>query len=70
MQTEQIHLTVEQAISVAQESAYWDGLVAGVKLAADHAKQLTLKGIAESRKVQQAPQPQSDTPPIKTRKEK
>lgn len=47
---EQIELSVQESLAYAQETAYWDGIVAGVQLAAGHAKQLMLKGLKESRK--------------------
>ncbi len=50
-----IELSVLESLQYAQEMAYLDGLSAGVKLATDHAKQLSLEKIIGSRKP--APQP-------------
>lgn len=44
-----IDLTVEESLRFAQESARWDGIVQGVQMAAEHAKQSAVKAILESR---------------------
>lgn len=50
----QIELTVQESLEYAQETAYWDGVAAGVQIAASHAKRLALNALEARRSTKKA----------------
>lgn len=45
-----IQLSVEESLTYAKESSYWDGFAAGTRYAAEHAKELAIRKLADSHK--------------------
>lgn len=56
----QMQLSVTESLMVSSEQSYWDGYVAGVAAAADHAKRLGLQKLLSSK----SPQPEAPNPDL------